>query len=76
MIQRRQKAPRHFDKRVVPLDLHDAVCRLGLSVPKTAALLSISTGSVEELKNIGGALKSSVIEHVRARLAALEAKSA
>lgn len=74
--QPRKKAPhtRHFDKTMIPLEVHRAVMRLGLNNQATAALLRVSVGSVEELKHIGGALKADVIERVRVRLAELAAQ--
>ncbi len=71
--QPRQKAPhtRHFDKSLVPDEMRREVVRLNRNIIDTAALLGVSVGSAEELKNIGGALKPVVIEHVRQRLAEL-----
>jgi hypothetical protein len=74
--QPKTKAARHFDKTRVPDDIRYAVMRINLSVAATAKLLGVSTGSVEELKNIGGALKAELIEQVRTRLAELAQKEA
>ena len=74
--QPKTKSPHqpHYDKTMVPLEIHRAVVRLGLNNHQTGAILGVSAGTVDELKHIGGALKADVIERVRLRLAELAAQ--
>lgn len=73
-----KKAPhgRHSGKTMVPLEMHRAVVRLGLTNAETAALLGIAVGTVDELKQLGGALRPDLLERVRVRLAELAQKEA
>lgn len=76
MTAKGRKAPhtRHFEKTLVPDDIRRGVIRLNRNIASTAALLGVSIGSVEELRNVGGALMEATIEQVRHRLAELAQK--